>query len=139
MRAIAHCAEPVKRRNSAGSGEVAVRSTADGAFIDGQVHLRAERFRASEKGGAHFALEGSAVEAAMNLETRAGERRAQRVQAALKTVHVGNAQGAEIENHAGALWDHVGARAALDEPSVDGDAATQVVPFLNARDLPREF
>src|SRR5271154_4319221 len=75
----------------------------------------------------------------MNLETRAGERWAQRVQPALKTLHVSNAQGAEIENHAGAVWDDIGARAALDEPRVDGHAATQVIPFLNARDLPREF
>ena len=53
--------------------------------------------------------------------------------------HVGDAQGAQIENRAGAIGDYVGARAALDEAGVDGDAPTQVVPPLNALELPGEF
>ena len=78
MRAIPYGAEAVKRRDTARSGEVAVGTSADGTFIERQAHFRAQRFRTSEKRGAHFPFERSAVESAVNLEPRARKRGAQR-------------------------------------------------------------
>lgn len=64
---------------------------------------------------------------------------AKRVEATLQIVHVGNAKGAEIEDRAGAIRDDIGARAAFDDASVDGDAASKIVPFFDARELLRQF
>ena len=72
--AVAYGAETVERGNAACRGEIAVGTSADGAFVNRQVHLSSERFRAREKRGAHFAFEWCARETAADFEFGAAER-----------------------------------------------------------------
>jgi len=64
---------------------------------------------------------------------------AKRMQPTFQSAHIGNAQRPQIKSGASAFGDHIGARASFDDAGVDGYAAAQVVPFFNARELPRKF
>src|ERR1700687_3210122 len=75
----------------------------------------------------------------MNFQACTARWGPQGAQALLYPAHVRKAQGAEIDHGAGALGDEVDARAAFDDVGVHADAAAQIVPPLQARDLMREF
>jgi len=139
MGAVADGAEAVECGDACGGGEISVGAAADGAFPEREVHLRGECFGAGEERGAHFVFEGRAVEAAGDFEVSARMNWAKRMQAALQFAHVGNAEGAQVEDGASAFGDDVGARAAFHEAGVDGDAAAEIVPFFEARELLRQF
>src|SRR5580698_1659726 len=139
MGAVADRAETVESWDPCGGGEVSVGASADGALLELEIHFGSEGFRVDEKRGAHFAFEGSAGESAGDFEARAFEFRLQGVQAAFELAHVCDGRCAEIELNAGDFGDDVGARAALDGSRVDCDAAAQVVPTFETRDLTRDF
>jgi len=139
MGAVADGAEAVERGDAGGGSEISVGAAADGAFAEREIHLRGERFGTGEERGGHFVFEGRAVEAAGDFEASAGMNRAERMQAAFQIAHVGNAEGAQVKDGACAFGDDVSARAAFDETGVDGDAAAEIVPFFEARELVRQF
>lgn len=90
MRTVTNRAETIERGNAAGGGEVAIGTTANGAFVDREVHLRSERFGPAEQSGAHLAFERRAIEAAANFETRSGKCGAKCVEVTLQALHVGD-------------------------------------------------
>ena len=51
---------------------------------------------------------------------------------AFDAAHIGSAQGAQIENRAGAFRDHIGTGTAVDDVGIDADTAARVVPRAGA-------
>ncbi len=66
-------------------------------------------------------------------------KRAQIAQTIFQAAHVGRVQRTQIENNSRAFRNDICARAAFDDACVDGDAAARIVPFFDARELPRQF
>ena len=130
MGAVADGAEAVERGNAEGGGEVSVGAAAGRGFAEGEAEFAGDGFGTGEEGGAVFAFEGRAIEAAADLEFRAAMHGLQGVETLFEGAHVRVAPGAEIERGLGAVGDDVGAGAAGDDVGVDGDASAQVVPFF---------
>src|SRR5438876_5642585 len=135
VRAVANCAETIESWDAEPGGEVAIRGAARGAFAERDAHLRSEFFCPSEKFGTGFALEWSAAEAPGDFDFCTLEHRLERSQLSFDGLHVGNAKRAQIENGACLLRNDVYAGAAVDDVCVDGDAAADIVPFKDLRDL----
>src|SRR5689334_14341639 len=139
MSAISDSAEAVEGGNAESGGEIAVGSASGSAFTDRQTHLTCETLCAREKSCAVFALERGTVEAARDFEFCSSENRFEGVQFFFKAVHIGNAESAQVESCAGGFGDDIEPSAASDDVCVDGDAAAQIVPLRDLRDLEREF
>src|SRR5439155_8418091 len=139
MSAVADCAEAVQRGDAERGRKISVRASAGGAFAQRDIHLLGEQLGAGEETRAHFALERRAVEAAGDFKPSASLNRAQAAQTNFEVAHVGNTKRTQIEDSASAFRNYVGARTAFDDPGVDGDSAVKIIPFFNARDLPRQF
>ena len=88
---------------------------------------------------AHFAFERRAAEAAGDFKAGSLVKWSQSEQAAFHAAHVGNPQGPQVKNGAGAFGNYVRARAAFDDAGVDGGAAAIIIPSFDARELPRQF
>src|SRR6266849_6456298 len=123
MCAVADSAEPIERWNAKSTGEISVRTAADGAFAQAQTHLQRERLRALEKCCAHFPLQRRTIEPAGDVEASPFVNRAKSMEAAFECAHVGSFQSAQIKNGTGAFCNHIGASAALYDVGVDAHTA----------------
>src|SRR5437660_5951645 len=139
MSAVANRAEAVQRGDSERGRKISVRAATGSAFTQRELHLLGEQLRVGEESGAHFAFEGRPVKASGDFKPSASLKCAQSMQANFEAVHVGNAKRTQIEDSARAFRNYVGTCAAFDDPGVDGDATAKIVPFFNARDLPRKL
>ena len=137
--AVADGAEAIEGGNAECGGEVSVGTTADGGFPESEAQLFGQRFGAGEEGGAVFALQGRASEAARDFELCAAMNGLKGVQAGFEGAHVRGAPGAKVESSFGAIGNDVGASAAFDDVGIDGDAAAGAVPFFDTGDLCGEF
>ena len=137
--AVTDSAKAIESGDTESSGEVAVGAATSRSFAERKAHLLGERFGAEKKSGAVLALERRAVKTAADFEFCATTNRLQRTEALLQCAHVRDTPGAKIEIDFGAVGDDVGARAAIDDIGVDGDAVTRIVPFFDASNLRSEF
>lgn len=132
---MADGAEAVEGGDAERGGEIAVGAAAGRAFTERPSHLSGKRFGAREERCAAIAFERRAIEAAMNFQAGAAIEGAKRAEASFDAAHVGSVERAEIEESASAFSDDIDARAAFDDVSIDADAAAQVVPGADAREL----
>jgi hypothetical protein len=137
--AVAYGAEAVEGGDAEGGGEVAVGAAAGRGFAEREPEIAGNGFGAGVKGGALFAFERWAIEAAEDFEFRTAMNGLEGVEAFFEGAHIAVAPGAEIERSLGAVGDDVRAGAAGDDVRVDGDAAAEIVPLFEARDLCGEF
>jgi hypothetical protein len=139
MSAVADGTETVESGDAEGGGEIAIGASAGGAFAQSETHLRGERSGFGEERGTALAFERSAIETAANFEFCAGKAWTKRVEFTFEAAHVRDAERAEIEDGAGTFGDDVRTRSAFDNVGVDGHAASEIVPLLDARQLARKF
>src|SRR5208283_5695156 len=133
--AFADGAEAVEGGNAEGGGEIAIGCAASRSFAESKAHLFGERFGASVEFGAVLAFERRAIEAAAQFQLGAASNGFQSAESLFQGVHIGVTPGAKIEINFSAVGNDVGARAAIDEVGIDGNAVTGIVPFFNASDL----
>ena len=139
MSAVADGAETVERGDAESGGEIAVGAAAGGAFAQSETHLRGERSGFDEESGTAFAFERGTIEAAANFEFCTGKARTKRVEFSFEAAHVRDAERTKIEDGAGTFGDDVRPGSAFDNVGVDGHAASEIVPLLDVRKLPRKF
>lgn len=132
---MADGAEAVQRGDAEGGGEIAVGAAAGHAFTERPSHLSGKRFGARKERCATLTFERRAIEAAVNFEAGAAIEGAKCAQASFDAAHVRSVERAEIEESASAFGDDIDARAAFDDVGINADAAAQVVPGADAREL----
>lgn len=139
VRAFADGTEAVQGGDAESGGEIAVGCAASRGFAESKAHLFGERFGASVEFNAVLAFERRAIEAAAQLKLDAASDGFQSAKSFFHRAHIGMTPGAKIEIDLGAVGNHVGASAAIDEVGIDGNAVARVVPLFNTGDLRGEF
>src|SRR5580704_18952446 len=138
MRAFAHRSHSVKRRNAESRGEITIRCSAGGRFLEGETKFPCKRTSLSKKPrGAARALHGRPVDTAGDSKGTALVSWFKRSKPALDPRPIGNLRDPHVHLGKGIGRNHVCPGAAASNAHAYGQTALQLSPVAHDIDHAR--